>query len=76
MNSKRLIQLRDLVGYDDERLSRMLGIPVSEVVDFGLGRKPVPESIASQLEQFVDWASEVGDTTVKKELAQKHLSTV
>jgi hypothetical protein len=39
---------------------------------FCTGNKPVPDKLANELELFVDWASEVGDTTVKRELAKKH----
>ena len=73
MDSERLKHLRDLLGYDNERLARSLHIEVAEVEDYCLGRAPVSGKIAENLELFVDWASEVGDTRVKKELAKKHL---
>lgn len=73
MDCERFKHLRDLIGYDNERLARMLDIDPTEVEDYCAGRKPVPETVASQLELFVDWASEVGDTAVKKDLARKHL---
>jgi plasmid maintenance system antidote protein VapI len=75
MDSERFIHLRDFIGYDNERLAKMLLIEVSEVKDFCLGEKPIPATVAHQLELFADWSSEVGDTTVKKDLARKHLST-
>jgi hypothetical protein len=37
------------------------------------GSKPEPAHIACYLELFADWAGEVGDPAVKKELAKKHL---
>jgi len=74
MDGERFIHLRDYIGYDNERMAQMLLIDVTEVMDFCLGRKPVPDSVADQLEMFADWSSEVGDTTVKKDLAKKHLS--
>ncbi len=73
MNSDRFKQLRDLLGYDNNRLARMFNISATEVEEFCSGRKQVPESLAQQLEIFADWLSEVGDTQVKKELAKKHL---
>ncbi len=73
MNSERFKHLRDLIGYDNTRLAKMLDIDLSDVEDFCAGTKPVPETVANQLELFVDWASEVGDTAVKKDLAKKHL---
>ncbi|HOI15202.1 MAG TPA: hypothetical protein PK036_02560 [Geobacteraceae bacterium] len=74
MDSERFIHLRDFIGYDNERMAKMLNISLEEVEDFCLGRKPVPASIANQLELFADWSSELGDTTVKKDLARKHVS--
>lgn len=72
MDIERFKQLQDLIGYDNERMAKMLNIEVSEVEAFCSGRKPVPDKLANELELFVDWASEVGDTTVKRELAKKH----
>ena len=73
MDSERFKHLRDLIGYGNERLAKMLDIDLKEVEDYCAGRKPVLETVANQLELFVDWASEVGDTAVKKDLARKHL---
>lgn len=73
MDSERFIHLRNLVGYDNERLARSLGVELAEVEGYCSGTIPIPDRIAENLELFVDWASEVGDTRVKKELAQKHL---
>ncbi len=73
MTSERFKHLRDYVGYDNLQLAKMLNIDVAEVEEFCTGRKPIPATMASELEAFADWSSEVGDTTVKRELAQKHL---
>lgn len=73
MDCERFKHLRDLIGYDNERLAKMLDIDLTEVEDYCSGRKPVTKTVANQLELFVDWASEVGDTAVKKDLARKHL---
>lgn len=72
MDIERFKQLRDLIGYDNERMAKMFNIEVTEVEAFCAGSKPVPDKLANELELFVDWASEVGDTTVKRELAKKH----
>jgi plasmid maintenance system antidote protein VapI len=72
MDMERFKQLRDLIGYDNERMAKMFNIEVTEVDAFCTGNKPVPDKLANELELFVDWASEVGDTTVKRELAKKH----
>jgi hypothetical protein len=73
MDSERFRHLQDLIGYDNERMARMLNIDLADVEDFSAGRKPVPEKLASELEFFADWAAEVGDTAVKRDLARKHL---
>ncbi len=73
MTSERFKHLRDYVGYDNLQLAKMLNIDVAEVEELCTGRKPMPDRMASELEAFADWSSEVGDTTVKRELAQKHL---
>ncbi len=73
MDSERFKHLQNLIGYDNERMARMLNIDVADVEDYSSGRKPVPEKLASELEFFADWASEVGDTAVKRDLARKHL---
>ncbi|OPL14070.1 MAG: hypothetical protein AVO34_06120 [Firmicutes bacterium ML8_F2] len=73
MNSERFIHLRAYIGYDNERLAKMLNIEVADVEAYCSGGKPIPETVANKLEAFADWSSEVGDTTVKKELAKKHL---
>lgn len=72
MDSERFKHLQALVGYDNERTAKMFNIDVTEVEAFCSGRKPVPDKLADELELFVDWASEVGDTAVKRELAKKH----
>ncbi|APG28658.1 hypothetical protein A7E78_12940 [Syntrophotalea acetylenivorans] len=73
MNSERFKHLRDYVGYDNERLAKMLNIDVAEVEEYCSGGKPIPDRMANELEAFADWSSEVGDTTVKRELAMKYL---
>ncbi len=73
MVSERFRHLQDLIGYDNECMARMLNIDMADVEDYSSGRKPVPEKLANELECFADWASEVGDTAVKRDLARKHL---
>lgn len=73
MTSERFKQLRDYVDYDNLQLAKMLNIDVAEVEELCSGRKPVPETMANELEAFADWSSEVGDTTVKRALAKEHL---
>lgn len=73
MDNKRFMQLRDYIGYDNERLAKMLNIAVLEVEEFCSGRRPIPDTMANELEAFADWSSEVGDTAVKRGLAMKHL---
>lgn len=74
MDSKRFIHLRDLVGYDNQRIARMFNIDVTEVEAYCLGTKPVPDTVANDLEEFADWSSVASHTDVKKELARKHLN--
>ena len=74
MDSKRFTHLRDLVGYDNHGISRMLNIDIEEVEAFCLGTKPVPEKLANELEAFVDWSCEVSHTETKRELAKKYLN--
>jgi len=74
MNSKRLIQLRDLIGYDNLRLAKMFNIDVTEVEAYCLGTKVVPDKIANDLEAFADWSCEVSHTETKRELAKKYLN--
>jgi plasmid maintenance system antidote protein VapI len=73
LDSERFKHLRDYIGYDNARLAKMLNISVAEVEEFCSGRKPIPATMAKELEAFADWSSEVGDTTVKRDLAKKHL---
>ncbi len=73
MTDERFKHLRDYIGYDNPRLAKMLNISVAEVEDFCSGKNPIPDTIAQELEAFADWSSEVGDTTVKRALAKKHL---
>lgn len=73
MDSERFKHLRDLIGYDNVRLSQMLNNDYSDVEDFCLGKKPIPHKVANELELFADWSNEVGDTTTKKQLAKLHL---
>ncbi len=74
MDSKRFIHLRELIGYDNLRMSKMLNIDIVEVEAFCLGTKPIPEKLAKELEDFVDWSFELSHTETKRELAQKYLN--
>ena len=73
MDNERFKHLQDLVGYDNEQMARMLNVDMPTVEYFRSGEKPVSEKMAQDLELFADWASEVGDTTVKRDQAKKHL---
>ena len=44
MDSERFIHLRELLGYDHSRMSKMLNIDIEEVEAFCLGAKPLPET--------------------------------
>jgi len=74
MDSKRFMHLRELLGYDNLRMSKMLNIDIEEVEAFCLGTKPIPEKLAKELEDFVDWSFELSHTETKRELAKKHLN--
>jgi len=74
MDSERFIHLRDFVGYDNLRISKMLNIDIAEVEAFCLGTIPIPDKVAHDLEQFADWSSELSHTSVKKELARHYLN--
>jgi len=74
MDSKRFMHLRELLGYDNLRMSKMLNIDIEEVEAFCLGTKPIPEKLAKELEDFVDWSFELSHTETKRELAKKYLS--
>ncbi len=74
MDSKRFINLRELVGYDNSRMASMLNIDVAEVEVFCNGSKPIPQKVADELEAFVDWTCELSHTETKRELAKKYLS--
>ncbi len=74
MDSKRFTSLRELVGYDNWRMARMLSIDVAEVEDFCNGSKPIPQKVADELEAFADWTCELSHTETKRELAKKYLS--
>jgi len=74
MDSKRLMELRDLIGYDNPRIAKMFNIEVAEVDAYCLGTKNVPNKIASDLEAFADWACEVSHTETKRELAKRYLN--
>jgi hypothetical protein len=73
MNGKRFVHLRELVGYDNLRMSKMLNIDVAEVEAFCLGTKPIPDKVAQELEDFADWSCELSHTETKRELAKKYL---
>lgn len=72
MDNERFIHLRDLVGYDNLRISKMLNIDVAEVEAFCLGTKPVPDKLANDLELFADWSCELSHTYTKN-MAKKYL---
>jgi hypothetical protein len=74
MDSKRFIHLRDLVGYDNMRISKMFNTDVAEIEAFCLGTTPVPDTLAKELEEFADWSCELSHTYTKRDLAKKHLS--
>lgn len=74
MDSKRFIHLRELLGYDNVRMSKMLNSDIEEVEAFCLGTKPIPEKLAKELEDFVDWSFELSHTETKRELAKKYLN--
>ena len=74
MDSKRFKHLRELLGYDNLRMSKMLNIDLSAVEAFSLGTKPIPDKLAKELEDFVDWSFELSHTETKRELAKKYLN--
>jgi hypothetical protein len=74
MDSKRFVYLRELIGYDNLRMSKMLHIDLSDVQAFCLGTKPIPDNMAKGLEEFVDWSFELSHTETKRELAKKYLN--
>ncbi len=74
MDSKRFRQLREQLGYDNLRMSKMLNIELSEVEAFCLGTTMIPDKLAKELEDFVDWSFELSHTETKRELAKKHLN--
>ncbi len=74
MDSKRFMHLRELLGYDNLRMSKMLNIDIKEVEAFCLGTEPIPEKLAKELEDFVDWSFELSHTETKRELAKKYLN--
>jgi len=73
MDTERFRHVRDCLGYDNDRMARALNIDLSEVEDFCLGRKPVPDKVADNLESFAGWSMEVGDARSKKGPAKKYL---
>lgn len=73
MNRDRFKHLQQMIGYDNEALAKMLKVEVTMVAAFSSGEASIPDNLAQEFELFVDWASEVGDTTVKRDLAKKHL---
>lgn len=74
MDGKRFMHLRELLGYDNVRMSKMLNIELSDVEAFCLGTKPIPDKLAQELEDFVDWSFELSHTETKRELAKKYLN--
>lgn len=73
MTNERFRHLREYIGYDNLQLATMLNVEVAEVEAFCSGKKQIPDTLADELEAFADWSSEVGDTTVKRDLAKKYL---
>jgi hypothetical protein len=49
MNSERFRHVLDCLGYDNERLAKVLNIDLRDVEDFCLGRKPVPDKVTDNL---------------------------
>jgi plasmid maintenance system antidote protein VapI len=74
MDSKRFIHLQEQLGYDNARMSKMLNIDIEEVEAFCLGTKQIPEKLAKELEDFVDWSFELSHTETKRELAKEYLN--
>lgn len=74
MDSKRFIHLREQLGYDNLRMSKMLRIDIADVEAFCVGTKSIPENLAKELEDFVDWSFELSHTETKRELAKKYLN--
>jgi plasmid maintenance system antidote protein VapI len=74
MDSKRFINLQEQLGYDNVRMSKMLNIDIEEVEAFCLGTKQIPEKLAKELEDFVDWSFELSHTETKRELAKEYLN--
>ena len=74
MDSKRFIHLRELLCYDNLRVSKMLNSEIEDVEAFCLGTKQIPEKLAKELEDFVDWSFELSHTETKRELAKKYLN--
>ncbi len=74
MDSKRFIHLQEQLGYDNVRMSKMLNIDIEEVEAFCLGTKQIPEKLAKELEDFVDWSFELSHTETKRELAKEYLN--
>ena len=74
MDNNRFMHLRELIGYDNLRMSKMLDIDIEKVEAFCLGTEPIPDKVAKELEAFVDWSFEVAHTETKRELAKKYLN--
>jgi plasmid maintenance system antidote protein VapI len=74
MDSNRFMHLRELLGYDNLRMSKMLNIDIEEVEAFCLGTKQISEKLAKELEDFVDWSFELSHTETKRDLAKKYLN--
>ena len=74
MDSNRFMHLREQLGYDNVRMSKMLNIELSEVEAFCLGTTTIPDKLAKELEDFVDWSFELSHTETKRELAKKYLN--
>jgi len=74
MDNGRFIHLRELIGYDNIQMSKMLRISLEDVEAFCYGSKDIPEKLAKELEDFADWSCEVSHTETKRDLAKKYLN--
>lgn len=74
MDSVRFMHLRDLIGYDNQRIAGMLNIDLAEVEGYCSRRIAVPDKHADDLELFADWCCEVSHTETKRELAKIYLN--
>ena len=74
MDKQRFIQLRDLIGYGNEQMARMLRVSLEDVEAFCEGTQEMPEALAQELEDFADWSCELSHTETKRDLAKIYLN--